>query len=220
MGLLIDLDVVAKPVDLHGLRWAHSLAREVEGTVLGDIQLLGLLNEVWEPCTATSREARDSESLATQLYQQPQTSGQGLCPPLATSPFPSKTPRFWRTAHTSWSLGLSFSQGTVLHLSGTSTLALLQLTFQLHQDRIRHHLHARDVEFADVGAIIRALGGNDAARENGDHVRALAGSLALRTAPTGGHGKTARLGMGVNQYQPPHSTHQAEAELAKPGFGG
>lgn len=44
-------------------------------------------------------------------------------------------------------------------------LDLLRLTFQLHRDGIRHHLHTRDVELADVGAVIRARGRKDAARE-------------------------------------------------------
>jgi len=58
VGLLIDLDVVAKPVDLHRLWWAHGLACEVEGSVFSDIQLLRLTNEVWEPCTDASKETR------------------------------------------------------------------------------------------------------------------------------------------------------------------
>lgn len=88
VGLLVDLDVVAKPVDLHRLRRAHSLAREVEGTVLGDIQLLRLTNEVWEPCTDQSRESRDSESLETQPYQQPQTALPGAVPSSSSKPLP------------------------------------------------------------------------------------------------------------------------------------
>ena len=94
MGLLIDSDVVAKPVDLHRLRRAHGLAREVEGTVFGDIQLLGLTNEVWEPCTDTSREARDSESSATQPYRQPQTVLPGAMPSSGNKPLPIQASPF------------------------------------------------------------------------------------------------------------------------------
>lgn len=60
-------------------------------------------------------------------------------------------------------------------LSGTSGPARLQLTFQLYQDGIRCNLNARDVEFADVGAVIRALSSTDATREKGEVVRAVMG---------------------------------------------
>lgn len=146
VGLLIDTDVVAKPVDLHRLGRAHSLAREVEWTVLGDVHLLGLTDEVWEPCTDASREARDSASSAAPHYRQPQTGLPRAVPSSSNEPLPIPG-----TAASSWSPGLSLSWGAMLH---TSSLSTLVLTFQLHQDRIRYHLPARDAEFADVGAVI------------------------------------------------------------------
>lgn len=66
-------------------------------------------------------------------------------------------------------------------LSDTSSLAHLQLTFQLYQDGIRCNLSARDVEFADIGAVIRALSSPDATREKGEVVRAVMGRAALHT---------------------------------------
>lgn len=56
VGFLVDLDVVLEPVDLHRLWRSHSLARQVEGAVPGDIQLLGLTDEVWETCMDTRKQ--------------------------------------------------------------------------------------------------------------------------------------------------------------------
>lgn len=131
VGFLVELGVIPEPVDLHRLRRSHSLARQVEGAVPGDVQLLRLTDEVRETCTDTGkqevhREAKDSPFLA----------------PSSRS------------------------------LSRDTAPQLLQLTFQPHQDGIGHHLHARDVEFADVGAVIRALGTEDAAGQNGHRLRA------------------------------------------------
>lgn len=80
MGLLVNLNIVAEPVDLHRLWWAHSLAREVEGTVLGDIQLLRLPNEVWEPCTDTRNSASISggQMAALSSRELPLSQGSGL----------------------------------------------------------------------------------------------------------------------------------------------
>lgn len=43
---LIHTAAILNPEDIDGLRWAHSVAGEVEGCVSGDIHTLGLLNKV------------------------------------------------------------------------------------------------------------------------------------------------------------------------------
>lgn len=141
------------------------MAREVEGAVLGDIQLLRLLNEVWEPCTcAKERNKRFRELSSTAPTTTPHCFTRAwLCQPVP-------------------SIQASLDVcGRHDSMSGTSGLVCLQLTFQLYQDGIRCNLNARDVEFADIGAVIRALSSPDATREKGEVVRAVMARVALHT---------------------------------------
>lgn len=126
VGVLVNLNIVADPVDLHRIWRAHSLAREVEGTVLGDIQLLRLQNEVWEPCTDT----RDSASSAAQLQQQPHAAPPGAAPSHAGPAISGGQ----MAALSSQELPLSQGSG-LSHLQHFWPFCL-QLTFQLHQDGV------------------------------------------------------------------------------------
>lgn len=134
------------------------MAREVEGAVPGDIQLLRLLNEVWEPCTDAKQRSKRFRELSSTA---PTTAPHCLTWAWLCQPVPSHKV-----------LPICGRHGS---LSGTSGPARLQLTFQLYQDGIRCNLNARDVEFADVGAVIRALSSTDATREKGEVVRAVMG---------------------------------------------